>query len=157
MHDHLEPQAAARVGQLVFAFARLDFLLALAIRNLLASGGPENLNPLIERLGFKERLDSLRELVLSGTKSLTQEAVEEFESWYPRADNLRVTRNAFVHGRWGVQTRDTVFNASTKIGQTFIGEGKIFSLSQLDEEVELSHRVLSEFYEWNSRHVVNAV
>lgn len=155
MQDELEPQAAARVGQLVFAFARLDFLLALALRNLLSSRSPASLNPLIERLGFKARLDAMREIV-AARQDATPDAVQEFASWYDRADSLRATRNAFVHGRWGIEARDTVFNASTKIGRMFAGEAKIFSLEQLDAEVSLARQVLRDFDDWHHRHVVNA-
>ncbi len=155
MQDDLEPQAAARVGQLTFAFARLDFLLALALRNLLQCPSPSDLDPLIERLGFKDRLDSLREIV-NRSKSLGPDAVIQFEAWYERADRLRATRNAFVHGRWGMQTRDTLFNASTKVGKALTGESKTFSLAQLDEEVSLATQVLNEFHTWHGRAVRGA-
>ena len=155
MDDDLEPQAAARVGQLIFAFARLDFLLALALRNLLPSQSPSDLNPLIERLGFKERLDALREIV-GNSSSLGPTAVAEFATWYDRADRLRTTRNAFVHGRWGMQTRDTLFNASTKVGKAISGDSNTFSLQQLDSEVDLAKAVLDEFDAWHRRHVISA-
>ena len=155
MNHEIEPQAAARVGQLVFYFARLDFLLALAIRNLLAAPNFEDVDPLIERLGFKDKLDALLEIVGS-KRSDRAVAANEYEAWYAKADKLRATRNAFVHGRWGLQTRDTVFNTSPKFVKAIAGSAKIFSLADLDQEVLDAKAVLEAFYEWHSRHVVNA-
>ncbi|MEK8035072.1 hypothetical protein AACH06_30005 [Ideonella sp. DXS29W] len=154
MPAELESKAAMQVGHLVFAFARLDFMLALALRNLLQSQTPDDLNPLIERLGFKERLDALRELV-EVSKTLRPEAVQQFDDWYKAADRLRMTRNAFVHGRWGMETRDSLFNASTKVGKVLSGEAKVYSLSELETEAKLAKQVIDAFYEWHLRHVVN--
>ncbi|MCP5233555.1 MAG: hypothetical protein H6948_16000 [Zoogloeaceae bacterium] len=154
MTDELEPQAAAHVGQLIFAFSRLDFMLALAIRNLLAGQSPASLNPLLERLGFKERLDTLREVV-ANSQAIDPEAAQQFAVWYEKADRLRTTRNAFVHGRWGVQSRDALFNASTKVGRALIGEAKIYTLAELEAEVALAGQVVSEFHAWHFSNVVS--
>ena len=155
MSNDLQPQAAAFVGQLVFVFSRLDFMLALAVRNLIRTTAPDDLNPLIERLGFKERLDSLRELVQRST-SLTSESVAQFESWYLTADRLRSTRNSFVHGRWGMQTRETLFNASTKIGKALSGDVKNYSLAELEFEANRAQQVLGAFHIWHNKYVVCA-
>lgn len=155
MLDDLEPQAAAHVGQLVFAFARLDFTLALAIRNLIPSTSPSDLDPMIERLGFKERLDFLRDMVARST-TLSRTAVERFEVCYLAADRLRATRNAFVHGRWGMQSRDTVFNASTKVGKALAGDAKIYTIADLEAEAMLAKQVLRDFHDWHYQHVVSA-
>ncbi|QDL39077.1 hypothetical protein [Rhodoferax sediminis] len=154
MND-LELQAAARVGQLAFAFTRLDFLLALSLRNLVSASSPDALNPLIERLGFKDKMDALRDVVAS-VLSDHQNAVTEYQAWYARADRLRTTRNAFVHGRWGMQSRDTVFNASTKIGKALSGVARNFSLADLDAEISNASQVVAEFNDWHSRYVTNA-
>jgi len=154
VNEDLEPQAAALVGQLVFSFARLDFLLGLALRNTLAANAGD-LNPLIERLGFKEKLDALGE-VLSTKGSEYAKAAAEYEVWYASADKLRVTRNAFVHGRWGVQSQDTVFNAAPKFGKALAGSSKHFSLADLTEEVSRAREVLELFHEWHSHHVIGA-
>lgn len=155
MQEEIESQAAEFVGQLVFAFARMDFMLALALRNITLSPTPDDLNPLIERLGFKERLDALRDLV-AGSGFLTSQAKKQFTAWYATADRLRTTRNAFVHGRWGMQTKHTLFNASTKVGKAFAGESKLYSLADLAAEARLARQVLDVFSEWHHRNVVNA-
>jgi hypothetical protein len=152
-NDDLEPHAAALVGQLVFSFARLDFHLALALRNILAAAKADDLNPLIERLGFKEKLDALRE-VLSTKGSEYAKAAAEYEVWYASADKLRVTRNAFVHGRWGVQSEDMVFNAAPRFGKAMSGSSKHFSLADLTEEVSRAREVLEQFHQWHSHHVM---
>jgi hypothetical protein len=155
MITDLQPQAAALVGHLVFSFSRLDFMLALALRNLIPSTAPDDLNPLIERLGFKERLDSVRELVQRST-ALKREAITQFESWYPTADRLRSTRNAFVHGRWGMQNREKLFNASTKVGRALSGDVKNYSLAELESESTQAQQVLDAFHSWHSKYVVGA-
>ena len=153
MQNELEHQAAAHVGQLIFAFSRLDFLLALAIRNLTSTQSPEKLVPLIERLGFKDRLDCLRELV-NGADALTTQSVQTFHAWHSSADKLRTTRNAFVHGRWGMQSQDTLFNASSKMSKSLSGEAKIFSIEELKAEASFATQVLKEFDEWHRKNVI---
>lgn len=153
--DDLEPQAAAHVGQIIFTFSRLDFLVAMVLRNVLSHKSPEDLNPLISRLGFKERLDALREAVVC-SGSLGSEAKTEFETWYGSADKPRTIRNAFVHGRWGIESHGTVFNASTRPGKTFSGESEVYSLAQLGERSEQAKALLSELDAWHRRHVISA-
>ena len=155
MHNDIEPQAATLVGQLVFSFARLDFMLALALRNLIPSSTPDDLNPMIERLGFKERMDTLKDVV-STSQRLNPVALEQFDAWFPTADRLRQTRNAFVHGRWGMQTRETLFNASTKVGKALSGGAKIYSVPDLESEAAVAKQVLSTFEVWHRKHVVGA-
>ncbi|MDP3137064.1 MAG: hypothetical protein Q8N17_12125, partial [Burkholderiaceae bacterium] len=62
-----------------------------------------------------------------------------------------------VHGRWGMQTRETVFNASTKVGKALSGEVKNYTLAELESEALQAKQVLDAFYDWHSRHVVGAV
>ncbi|SFN34955.1 hypothetical protein SAMN05660284_01284 [Formivibrio citricus] len=154
MLNELENQAAACVGQLIFAFSRLDFLLALALQNLTPTPSPDQLNPLIERLGFKDKLDCLQELV-NGSEALSHQAVQTFFTWQKSADKVRITRNAFVHGRWGMQTRNTLFNASPKVGRALSGEAKLYTLDELKAEAIFATQVLNEFYEWHKKHVLN--
>lgn len=155
MTNDLQPQAATLVVQLVFSFSRLNFMLALALRNLIQTTAPDDLNLLIERLGFKERLDSLRDLVQRSTV-LKQESVAQFEFWYPTADRLRSTRNAFVHGRWGMQSRETLFNALTKVGKALSGDVRNYSLSELESESMQATQVLAAFHDWHNKYVVSA-
>ena len=154
MQNELEHQAASCVGQLIFAFARLDFLLALALRNITPAHASDKLNPVIERLSFKERLDRLLELV-NNSDSLSPHAVQTFYAWYKNADRVRITRNAFVHGRWGMQTRDTLFNASTGVGKSLSGEAKLYTIDELKSEASFATQVLNEFDEWHRGHVIN--
>lgn len=151
----LQAQAAALVGQLVFSFSRLDFILALAIRNLIPTTAPDELNPLIERLGFKHRLEALRDLV-QRSAFLKPEAVEQFDQWYRTADRLRSTRNAFVHGRWGMQTRETLFNASTQVGKALSDNVTNYSLPELESEASRAKDVLDAFHRWHNKYVVSA-
>lgn len=155
MQHDLESQAAARVGQLILAFARVDFLLSLALRNLISMAPSDFITPLVERLGFKEKLDALREIVPRAF-STSPPVVAEYERWYASADRLRITRNAFVHGRWGMQSRDTVFNASTKVGEALSGAAQFYSLTDLDQKVLAADAVLKDFSDWHSRHVVDS-
>lgn len=65
-----------------------------------------------------------------------------------------MTRNAFVHGRWGMQTRDTLFNASSKLGKSLSGEAKLFTIEELKAEASLATQVLNEFDEWHRKNVI---
>ena len=152
---NLKSKAAETIGHIVLSFSRLDFNIALAIRNIVTTTQPEQLNPLIERLNFKQRLEVLRDLVQSSTH-VNADGVAQFEAWYVRADNLRAKRNAFVHGRWGFDAADRAFNTSTKVGSTFSGRATEHSLSDLQIDLSEAENVLYSLIEWQDKQLFHA-
>jgi hypothetical protein len=98
--ESLEIAASQTVGQIVFSFSRLEFNLGLCLRNAVGSNQLELLNPLVERLSFKAKLDALLDVVKL-SHSGSPDLVAEFKCWHQWADKIRANRNSFVHGRWG--------------------------------------------------------
>jgi hypothetical protein len=98
--DELEAAAAEIVGRLVFELSTLEFNLGLCLRGLVAGPDVEAANSLVERLSFKNKLDSILEVV-AHRFSATPACVEEFKQWHKEVDAARMRRNDFVHGRWG--------------------------------------------------------
>lgn len=91
------------LGQLVHAIARFDFTVGLQLNWL----GPycqqdvaELLSPRQARLG--ERLKKLKALIMDVYEPAGPKALAEFTEWFTRADQARVLRNDYAHGRWGV-------------------------------------------------------
>ena len=102
-HAELESAAAAVVGKIIFAFSRFEFELGLCLRNAVGGVDVDAVNPLIQRLNFKHKLDALLEVVAHRSASTT-ECVAEFRKWHRSIDALRTKRNSFIHGRWGVHS-----------------------------------------------------
>ena len=154
MNANLEKDSAQLVGRLVFAFSRLEFLVGLCLRNLSTTSTPNRLDPLIDRLSFKGKLDALHDVVQMAL-SLDQGG-EEFCSWYKQADSLRAKRNAFVHGRWGFHPRSgETFNASSRLGQNRENEVRTFSLAELEAEVVTAENLVRAFDVWHRKRVVH--
>lgn len=91
-----------RLGRLTQAAANLDFNVGLALNWL----GPHNgldvsklLDPKKAQLG--QRLEKLEELVMKTYDQSQPQVVNDFNSWFRRAENVRALRNDYVHARWG--------------------------------------------------------
>ncbi len=54
------------------------------------------------KVKFKARLDLFKRLVLDVYQPAGLAVVDEFRTWFDRAEKCRVLRNDYAHGRWGV-------------------------------------------------------
>lgn len=90
----LESAAGAVIGKIVFAFSRFEFNLGLCLRNAVGGGDVDAVNPLIERLSFKHKLDAMLEVAEHKFAS-NAECVAEFKQWHRSIDALRAKRNSF--------------------------------------------------------------
>lgn len=92
-NTELESAAGAVIGQIVFAFSRFEFNLGLCLRNAVGGGDVDAVNPLIERLSFKHKLDAMLEVVQHKFAS-NATCVAEFKEWHRNIDALRAKRNS---------------------------------------------------------------
>jgi hypothetical protein len=95
----LEHASATILGQMIFAFSRLD--VALALHLVWSNDGSQliELTKKVEILNFWEKLDFLQELVTA--KYEGQKASSLYRQWLADTHATRTIRNELVHGRWG--------------------------------------------------------
>ena len=150
-HAELESAAAAVVGKIIFAFSRFEFELGLCLRNAVGGVDVDAVNPLIQRLNFKHKLDALLEVVAYKSASKT-ECVAEFRKWHRSIDALRTKRNSFVHGRWGVHSNaQQVINVAPGMPNSIPQRETRFTLGELQQELSEVERVVSEFHQLRER------
>lgn len=149
--DELEAEAVAIVGRLVFAFSRFEFNLGLCLRNIVGGSNVDLVNPLIERLSFKNKLDALKEVV--ELRHASESAyVAEFREWYRTMDSLRSRRNSFVHGRWAVlEFADVVVNVAPGMPGAVPQRETRFTVSELRSELQELETAASKFYDLSRR------
>jgi hypothetical protein len=150
-YDELESAAGAVIGKIVFAFSRFEFNLGLCLRNLIAHGDVNAVNPLIQRLSFKHKLDALVE-VIEHKFSAIPECVAEFKQWHRSIDALRAKRNSFVHGRWGVhEYGQQVINVAPGLPKSTPQKETQFSLIALQNELTEVENVIGQFSKLRTR------
>lgn len=132
----LEEDAAAVVGKIVFAFSAFELNLGLCIRCAAGGRNLDLLNPLVDRLSFKSKLDALLEIIelLYGT---TPECVSDFRQWHRMMDAIRIKRNSFVHGRWGLSPRTSeVINVAPGMPGSELKRETRFTVDDLNRELK---------------------
>lgn len=124
----LEDAGASLLGNLMFAFGRLEFNLGLFVRNI-ADG------KYLDGSSFHARLASLSEAVKGGPH-FEGFSREPYEDWIRRAHAMRQTRNDMVHGRWVPEPNTMcILNvmATTDLSNQRTNS---YTLSQLDDLVK---------------------
>ena len=145
-HAELESAAGAVVGSIVFAFSRLEFNLGLCLRNAVGGVDVEAVNPIIQRLSFKQKLDAMLDVIAHKFAS-NAECVADFRRWHRSIDALRRKRNAFVHGRWGVHaSKQQVINVAPGMPNGTPQREACFTLGELQEELSEVNRLVDEFH-----------
>lgn len=149
-HDELELQASAVVGQIIFELSRMEFNVGLCLRNLVGGQDVEAVNPLIARLSFKSKLDALLDVVKH--KFATEEVcISELKSWHAEMSDMRVRRNSFVHGRWGIlAAQQEVVNVAPGLPYDVPVKEVRYSLADLRSELNEVKGIVDRFYEWRS-------
>jgi hypothetical protein len=147
----LEVAATSAVGRIVFSFSRLEFNLGLLLRNLAGGNDVDLVNPLVDRLPFKSKLDALSDLVAQIHTPDSLCAVE-FREWHAHADRLRAKRNTFMHGRWGVlpSTGEIVNVAPGMPAKKSLKERR-YSLAELIGEADQADAVSEGLARWKQK------
>jgi hypothetical protein len=144
-HLDLESSAATVVGRIVFAFSLLEFNLGLCLRSIAGASDVDALNPLVERLTFKNKLDALLEIIESRF-SAKPECIAEFRQWHKNADEIRAKRNAFVHGRWAVlASAQQVVNVAPGMPSSKPQRESRFTLHELNSQLAEIEQVAGSF------------
>ncbi|MDR7134083.1 hypothetical protein J2X06_001267 [Lysobacter niastensis] len=143
---HLESEAAAIVGHIVFALSRLEFDVGLYLRNAVGGSDVDAVNPLISRLSFKGKIDSLREVVEH--KFAGHDAcVLGFRQWYIAMDGYRSKRNSFVHGRWAFHGEHAI-NVAPGLPNSRPQKEMRYLISDLAIELSEVREIVASFGRW---------
>ncbi|MFK3647355.1 hypothetical protein ACI2IY_02825 [Lysobacter enzymogenes] len=98
--DRMEREAAQALGEIMFAFGRLETNLGVAA---VWAGDPKGFEERAARLdgsSFHLKLEALSERV--GAEAFG-EARTVYTEWLDQADKIRRLRNTLVHARWGFE------------------------------------------------------
>ena len=149
--DDLESSTEAVVGKIVFAFSRFEFNLGLCLRSAVAGSNVNLVNPLVERLSFKHKLDALMEVV-ELQFATSAEILGDSKKWHRRMDALRTKRNAFVHGRWHVHaSAQQIINVAARMPGAVPQRESRFTLDELRHEFAEIERAILSFDELRER------
>ena len=144
-YESLEEAASVVIGKIVFAFSSFEFNLGLCLRSEVAAGNAELVNPLVERLSFKHKLDALLEVVTL-KHSADPASIQAFKNWHRTMDAFRAKRNSFVHGRWGIQNHaGKVVNVSPGMPSAEPQREVAFTLEELQAELSELRAVVKQF------------
>ncbi|AUZ85222.1 hypothetical protein [Methylophaga nitratireducenticrescens] len=143
--NDLESIASESVGKIIFALSQLEFNLNLCFQWLIRAEDFHTVNPLVERLSFKSKIDALNEIIEIKFPS-SPECISDFRLWSQKLDKSRVKRNSFMHGRWAFQYGDqAIINvAPGMIGTKRLKETR-YSVDELEAELLLIKAISKEF------------
>jgi hypothetical protein len=129
-----EAAAAGIVGLIVFEMSLIETNIGLLIRSAVEATSPKSVDPLIDRLTLKAKLDALKELVESRQPN-DADVLANFRKWHVRADKLRAKRNTLVHGRWHMKSNPLeIVNIAPGMSSTDAQQTR-YSLDALREEL----------------------
>jgi hypothetical protein len=99
----------------------------------------------VDRLSFKAKLDAFHDVIQN--KYASQPAcVTDFKSWHQSMDKIRLKRNSFVHGRWGLLAHaGKVANVSPGMPGSDSPKETVYTLDDLQRELDEVIRVCREF------------
>jgi hypothetical protein len=95
--------ASTLIGQMVMLFADIEHDVDLCLRKLADTTEQNALSPFMDKLAFKQKLETLRQLVVRRLIH-NKPCFNEFKTLHQNAQRMRMRRNAFVHGRWNPDT-----------------------------------------------------
>jgi hypothetical protein len=157
------------LGRLVHATAVFDFNVGLQLLNsgvFTQNELDELLNPCTTQL--KKRLVALKKVVQKTFHSAEGKANAEFSEWFDCADNCRVLRNDYVHGRWGVPGKYKLPHSGSAINSipllSFLpltwetspdklDEEIVLSVEEFAQQVKVAEQLISKFWVLHDRYI----
>jgi len=147
-HDEtdLESIASENIGKIIFAFSRLELNINLCLQWAVSASDFHTVNPLVERLSFKNKIDALIEII-EIKFSTSPECISDFKSWHHELDKFRAKRNSFIHGRWGfIHAKQEIVNiAPGMIGPDRLKENR-YGVDDLRKELLAIESISNEFH-----------
>lgn len=141
----LEPQARALIGQFVLVYARLDTNLALYVASRRDAQEEANALARLNDTSFQAKLTQLQRVTRKAFAD-NDECLAQWTAWVARADALRLTRNDFMHGRWGFSKHQGIAANVVGLPGTPEQRERRYTLEQLHLEVDAAQSVLVDFH-----------
>ena len=140
----LEAVAAEIIGRIVLEFSGLELSLNLCLQWAVNAKDFHAVNPLVERLSFKNKTDALVEIVEIKFPS-SPDCVSDFKSWHKKVDKFRSKRNSFIHGRWGYgYASEEIINVSPGMIGPGPSKEKRYSVESLNAELNALKEISKE-------------
>lgn len=145
-----EDSAALIIGRVVLEFSRFELNLALLLEMLVTTENAAQIERLFKQ-GLGARIEGVQSLI-SVRVGLDPLCLSEFADWKRRMDSVRLLRNRFIHGRWGVlkHTKQIASVASYRANARADGEIR-YSLPELEAELGKIEEVCAGFIAWRGR------
>lgn len=143
----LEALSAEIIGRIVREFSNLEFDVNLCIQWAVNAKDFHAINPLVERLSFKQKVDALVDIV-EIRFSTTAECVGDFKTWYKKVDKFRSKRNSFIHGGWGfAPATEEIINVAPGMISFEARKEQRYSVESLTQELNTLKDISKEFTE----------
>jgi hypothetical protein len=141
----LQSAVCSLIGRLVIELSRFELNLDLCLRHLAGGSEPQLLNPLIERLPLKAKMDALRE-VIARRHAGQADCLREFNAWYAAMDRIRAKRNTFIHGAWVFSYHEQeVANLEIGLPGSKCRKETRYSVQALEEELLAAEAAAKDF------------
>ncbi|QJP07789.1 hypothetical protein [Pseudomonas multiresinivorans] len=145
-----EDSAASIIGKVVLAFSRFELNLTILLETLVTPENGAEIDRLFKRtLGV--RIEGVQS-VLSSRAELDPSCLAEFADWKLRMDGVRLLRNRFVHGRWGILAHAQQIASVASYRAKAPADNEIrYSLVELEAELGRIEEVCAGFIAWRKR------
>jgi hypothetical protein len=131
----LEDAAASNLGHILFELSRLELNLGLCIAWFDDGVDVEGQSKKYNSKGLGDKFEAVRKQVeiKRSNESLEANAITAWQRWLDRANQIRDTRNNFVHGRWG--TNPVTITVTNVVGLPSSGlqQERQYTLDQLGQ------------------------
>ena len=140
----LKSSASEHIGKIIFEFSNLEHNINLCLQWIVQAQDFHTVNPLIERLSFKNKIDALIDIIEIKFSS-NPECISEFKSWHSNLDKIRIKRNSFIHGNWGETNNKQIVNVSPAMMGSIKRNEDFYTISNLNNEILSIQLISKEF------------
>ena len=130
----LEDAAASNLGHMLFELSRLELNLGLCIAWFDDGADVEGQYRKFNSKGLGEKFEAVRkQLELKASDGLEANAITSWQRWLDRANQIRETRNNFVHGRWGTNLETITVTNVVGLPSSGLQQERQYTLDQLGQ------------------------
>lgn len=131
----LEDAAASNLGHILFELSRLELNLGLCIAWFDDGVDIEGQSKKYNSKGLGDKFAGVRkQLETKRSKGgLNANAITAWQRWLDRADQIRNTRNNFVHGRWGTDPITVTVTNVVGLPSSGLQQEQQYTLDQLGQ------------------------
>ena len=131
----LEDAAASNLGHILFQLSRLELNLGLCIAWFDGGADVEGQSKKYNSKGLGEKFETIRKQLEMKrcSEGLEANAITAWQRWLDRADQIRDTRNNFVHGRWGTNPETVTVTNVVGLPSSGLQQERQYTLDQLGQ------------------------